>query len=79
MYGKGILKGLWVTLLNFRRSAVTIQYPEQKVAQHARFRGQEFAWYVDRCTGCASCAKHCPLGIIRIVTDPDGGDEQEGG
>ena len=79
MYGLGMLKGFAVTLTNLRRKPVTIQYPEEKVPQHPRFRGQEFTWYEERCTGCASCAKFCPLGIIRIVTDPHGGHEQEGG
>ena len=79
MYGLGVLKSLTVTLRNLGRKPVTVQYPEQHASQHARFRGQEFTWYEDRCTGCASCAKYCPLGIIRIVTDPHGGDEQEGG
>ena len=46
--------------------------------QHPRFRGEEFSWYENRCTGCASCAKYCPLGIIRIVTDPAKTDMQEG-
>ena len=79
MYGLGVLKGFGVTLKNFVRKPFTVQYPEERSIQHSRFRGQEFVWYEDRCTGCASCAKYCPLGIIRIVTDPDGGHEQEGG
>ena len=79
MYGLGLLKGLGVTLKNMRRKPFTIQYPEERVPQHSRFRGQEFTWYEERCTGCASCAKYCPLGIIRIVTDPNGGNDQEGG
>lgn len=79
MYGLGIIKGLGVTLKNLVRTPFTIQYPEEKIPQHSRFRGQEFSWYEQRCTGCASCAKYCPLGIIRIVTDPDGGNEQDGG
>ncbi len=79
MYGLGILKGFGVTLKNFVRKPFTVQYPEERSEQHPRFRGQEFVWYEERCTGCASCAKYCPLGIIRIVTDPDGGHEQEGG
>ena len=49
-----------------------------RLTQHPRFRGEEFAWYEDRCTGCASCAKYCPLGIIRIVTHPGGEEMQEG-
>jgi NADH-quinone oxidoreductase subunit I len=79
MYGLGIIKGLSVTLRNMMRKPFTVQYPEQRPEQSPRFRGQEFTWYEDRCTGCASCAKYCPLGIIRIVTDPNGGNEQDGG
>ncbi|MXW29357.1 MAG: NADH-quinone oxidoreductase subunit I [Chloroflexi bacterium] len=79
MYGEGILRGLGVTLRNLVRRPFTVQYPEARIPQHPRFRGQEFTWYEQRCTGCASCAKYCPLGIIRIVTDPDGGNEQDGG
>ena len=51
---------------------------EDREPQHPRFRGEEFAWYEERCTGCASCAKYCPLGIIRIVTHPSGDAMQEG-
>jgi NADH-quinone oxidoreductase subunit I len=72
MYGLGILSGLLVTMRNFLRPATTVQYPEQRVVQHPRFRGEEFVWYEERCTGCATCAKYCPLGIIRIVTEPGG-------
>ena len=50
----------------------------ERVPQHPRFRGEEFSWYEDRCTGCASCAKYCPLGIIRIVTSLSGEALQEG-
>ncbi|MBI2165654.1 MAG: NADH-quinone oxidoreductase subunit I [Chloroflexi bacterium] len=72
MYGIGVLKGMAVTLKNFLRPSFTVQYPEESLPQHPRFRGQDFVWYEERCTGCASCAKYCPLGIIRIVTDPSG-------
>ena len=50
-----------------------------RLDQHSRFRGEEFAWYEQRCTGCASCAKFCRLGIIKIVTDTRGKYEQDGG
>ena len=49
-----------------------------RLPQHPRFRGEEFTFYEQRCTGCASCAKYCPLGIIRIVTEPSGTFMQEG-
>jgi NADH-quinone oxidoreductase subunit I len=60
------------------RRPFTVSYPEQRLPQHPRFRGEEFTWYEERCTGCASCAKYCPLGIIRIVTHPSGQDMPEG-
>ena len=78
MYGLGLIKGLGVTMRNFFRKPFTVQYPEERLPQHPRFRGEEFAWYEERCTGCASCAKYCPLGIIKIVTHPSGKNLQEG-
>ena len=78
MYGLGIAKGLTVTLINLFKKPFTVQYPEEALPQAPRFRGEEFVWYEERCTGCASCAKFCPLGIIKIVTHPGGIDVQEG-
>ncbi|MBI2936052.1 MAG: NADH-quinone oxidoreductase subunit I [Chloroflexi bacterium] len=77
-YGLGLLQGLVVTLRNLGRKPFTVQYPEERLPQHPRFRGQEFTWYEERCTGCASCAKFCPLGIIKIVTAPGDHQTQEG-
>ena len=51
---------------------------EDRDPRHSRFRGQEFNFYEQRCTGCASCAKYCPLGIIKIVTNRSGEAMQEG-
>lgn len=116
MLGAGLLQGLWVTLRNFVRPPITVQYPDRKaglpgaarqagmnpvrfmltrprdglkalvglgsietrVPQSSRFRGQDFSWYGERCTGCASCARYCPLGVIKVVTHPGGIDVQEG-
>ena len=60
------------------KALVGLATVEDRLPQHPRFRGEEFTWYEDRCTGCASCAKYCPLGIIRIVTHPSGEAMQEG-
>ena len=79
MYGLAMVKGLMVTLKNLTRKPFTIQYPEERAKQHPRFRGEEFVWYEERCTGCASCAKYCPLGIIKIETSPSGTMIPEGG
>ena len=70
MYGLAMVQGLLVTLKNLTKKPFTVQYPEERLKQHPRFRGEEFVWYEERCTGCASCAKFCPLGIIKIVTTP---------
>ena len=64
--------------LNSFKSFMGLISIKQQVDQHPRFRGEEFSWYEERCTGCASCAKYCPLGIIKIVTDQTGKHYQEG-
>jgi len=73
------MSGMLITLKNLFRKPFTIQYPEEEIPRASRFRGEEFSWYEERCTGCASCAKFCPLGIIEIITSPGGSDIQEGG
>ena len=78
-YGLGLLKGMMVTFKNLTKKPFTVQYPEQRLQQHSRFRGEEFVWYEERCTGCASCAKYCPLGIIKIETSPSDTAPAEGG
>ena len=60
------------------KALVGLMSVPDRMPQHGRFRGEEFSWYEQRCTGCASCAKYCPLGIIRIVTHPSGEDVPEG-
>ena len=60
------------------KALVGLATVEDKQPQHPRFRGEEFTFYEERCTGCASCAKYCPLGIIRIVTHRSGDAMQEG-
>jgi NADH-quinone oxidoreductase chain I len=67
-YGLGIAKGLSVTIRHLLRRPVTTQYPEQRLVTSRRIRGNELIWYKNRCTGCASCAKTCPQGVIHIVT-----------
>jgi len=69
MFGQGILKGMMVTLGTLFKKPFTVQYPEERATISPRFRGYEFVWYEDRCTGCAACAKYCPLGTIKIETE----------
>ena len=67
-YGKGIAKGLWVTVKHLFRRPITVQYPEQRLNISRRTRGNELVWSREKCTGCATCAKACPQGVIQIVT-----------
>jgi NADH-quinone oxidoreductase chain I len=67
-YGLGIAKGLSVTIRHLLRRPVTTQYPEQRLVTSRRTRGNELIWDKNRCTGCATCAKTCPQGVIHIVT-----------
>ena len=67
-YGKGIAKGLQVTIKHLFRHPVTVQYQEQRLNTSRRIRGNELIWDDIKCTGCATCAKSCPQGAIRIIT-----------
>ena len=67
-YGIGIAKGMAVTIKHLFRHPITSQYPEQRLNISRRTRGNELIWDRGKCTGCASCAKACPQGVIRIVT-----------
>jgi NAD(P)H-quinone oxidoreductase subunit I len=67
-YGIGIAKGMALTFKHLFRSPITVQYPEQKLVVSRRIRGNELVWFLDKCTGCATCAKACPQGNIEIVT-----------
>lgn len=61
-----------LTLKHLFRKKVTTQYPEKKLETSRRIRGQQFVWRSDLCTACATCAKSCPHGIIRITTSKNG-------
>ena len=70
-YGVGIAKGLAVTIKHLFRRPITTQYPEERLNVSRRIRGNELIWDRVKCTGCATCAKTCPQGVIRIVTSVD--------
>ena len=61
-----------ITLRHLFRKNVTTQYPKQRIHVSRRYRGQQFVWRQDLCTGCATCAKSCPHGIIQITTSTNG-------
>lgn len=67
-YGLGIAKGLTVTIKYLWHHPITTQYPEQRLVTSRRTRGNELIWDKAKCTGCATCAKTCPQGVIHIET-----------
>ena len=71
-YGVGIAKGMTVTFKNLLRKPITTQYPEEKLTVSRRIRGTELIWDEERCSGCATCAKSCPQGTIKIKTFDNG-------
>ncbi|MEE8194615.1 MAG: NAD(P)-binding protein, partial [Dehalococcoidales bacterium] len=71
-YGAGIAKGMAVTMKNLLRRPVTTQYPEERLTVSRRIRGNELAWSREKCTGCYTCARSCPHGVITIETPENG-------
>ena len=71
-YGLGIAKGLALTFKHLFRPLITTQYPDKRLEVSRRTRGQQFVWREDLCTGCATCAKNCPHGVIHIETSKNG-------
>jgi formate hydrogenlyase subunit 6/NADH:ubiquinone oxidoreductase subunit I len=67
-FGNGIAKGLTVTIRHLLRHPTVSQYPEQKLHTSRRIRGNELVWSQEKCTGCGTCAKTCPQGVIEIAT-----------
>ena len=73
-----LLVGLSVTLRNFFRPKVTLQYPEEKTPQSPRFRGlhalRRYPNGQERCIACKLCEAVCPALAITIESDvgPDG-------
>ena len=70
-YGKGIAKGMALTLKYFFRRPITTQYPEQRLAVSRRIRGNQLIWDKDKCIACSACSRACPVGCLTIATSRD--------
>lgn len=66
-YSVSLIKGLMVTAKYLFSSSVTLQYPKQRWAPVARFRGR-VALRPQKCIGCSMCARACPNYCLEIKT-----------
>lgn len=70
MYGKGLIKGLGITLKHHFGKKLTIQYPEQMPYLQERFRGHLYLEF-EKCKVCGICVKTCPNGVLSLVDARD--------
>jgi NADH-quinone oxidoreductase subunit I len=67
-----LLTGMAVTIIEFFKSDVTLQYPDQRWRMHERFRGRvdmpldPFSG-AHKCTLCMMCVRICPNNSLEIV------------
>ena len=71
---KELLKGMSVTGKYFFARKITVQYPEEKTPQSARFRGlhalRRYPNGEERCIACRLCEAICPALAITIEAEP---------
>ncbi len=67
-----LLVGLWITLRNFFRPHITLEYPKERPDLAPRFRGmprlrRDPETGEELCVGCLLCEQACPDDCISIV------------
>jgi formate hydrogenlyase subunit 6/NADH:ubiquinone oxidoreductase subunit I len=68
-----IFEGLAVTLSYMFRKPITLQYPDRIPRPVPDMLPETFRGFIEVdaaiCTGCLSCMKRCPIGVIRIEVE----------
>ncbi|MDX2019951.1 MAG: NADH-quinone oxidoreductase subunit I [Deltaproteobacteria bacterium] len=74
VYIPALVRGLTVSIKQFFKKSVTIQYPEQKAVINERFRGEHYLKRDEhehmKCVACYMCATACPANCIHIEAEP---------
>jgi NADH-quinone oxidoreductase subunit I len=86
-YLPAIVKGLGITMRHFfenlfgGKHIITVQYPEERVAYPARYRGVHRLMRRDdgevRCVACMCCPTVCPAHCITIVAEETGNGNEK--
>jgi NADH-quinone oxidoreductase subunit I len=71
-----IARGMGVTLKNFFKKPITVQYPKHMRNYHPRFRGavgfvRDQETGKERCVGCGLCSAVCPANCLTVVPGVD--------
>ncbi|HLP16847.1 MAG TPA: NADH-quinone oxidoreductase subunit I [Bacteroidota bacterium] len=69
MYIPAIFQGLKITMRQFFKPSVTIQYPEERCVLPGSFRGRPVLVKendTERCVACGLCARVCPALAIEV-------------
>lgn len=72
VFGKGLIKGMWITLKHLFEWDITVQYPEEMPYLQPRYRGH-LIFELEKCIACGICIKNCPNNVLSIE---DARDEQ---
>jgi len=69
------LRTMWLVFLHLFHKKETIQYPEEKIKLHPRWRGRIVLTKDpdggERCVGCYLCAAACPVDCIALQATED--------
>ena len=70
MWGIGILSGFVITMRNWARGPITVQYPEQRLELPERARWTVTPTFDEdgspKCTACLICERECPDHVLRL-------------
>ncbi len=65
MFGKGLVKGLKITMKRMLGKKQTVKYPYTKIKMFPRFHGR-FQIDADKCIACGLCVNACPNRVIQM-------------
>lgn len=68
MQGKGLFKGLGITMKHFFQKEITEQYPDVMPHLYERYRGC-LQFEFEKCIACGICVNNCPNNALSFETE----------